>query len=731
MNTKQLSRKLKELENANFSEVIAFLKTNNYYKDRRQSAIFWQSNIPTFYIQEFTKSNIWEDLLFGYFSSDKNINTSFLNLAIKYGKPHSLIKIVKVTLIFNSQPQWETFKAFKLCDNLKLKAFYQELDFIRRNLNYWKEIAKPFEAKLVQFSSEDILIQITSFFQKFKNYSKKTANNRLLITSYEAQLINIIDEFLTIKSKNKIALENNTYDNSEFKIELKNELPPIKPDVFTFPTEIISDKKRTFREIIEFYLSKNENEYQINKFLSGLADFEDIDGLSAELITNNKNALYRKTLEKGIYEENYLDIINEQTELNKITSLKYLLDKKIALKKLTSINYFKFYNLPISIFFKENQHFSMEDSFAVLQCFSNLCMPQGKNSINNVNFYIPTPSDFLKLFNSDYLVRFDKDEFVKNISIYFKIEFNEALTIFNFLITDTDILTKFDIKSRPFIKIKNNIYWLSAFLQNRKWEVALHRKLIKEKLINHQIVSANSEKFIATLFQKAGFNALASFHYNFNNQRGEIDTIAYKDKTLFLIELKNTYLEENMLRNNEYSFLKYDSLAARQLSKAVHFVKNNFNELKETEELGIDCELKDLTIKTIIVSNIFQSDNLLIEDEHYKISLFELAIILRNDLNKILERNYESTLFDMPNLKIPYQMIENISNSNNPDFKKDSSLISEEDKNLWTNKNYCSPNDLLTAIEQNKVFKHLDNQRNYPIEYIELKEFDPKDKHLS
>lgn len=83
-----------------------------------------------------------------------------------------------------------------------------------------------------------------------------------------------------------------------FNCLLENELPPMKPVMYIFPEEEISKQKEDFRELIEFFFAKYDNEYQLNIYLSGFAEFEIIDGMESEIITNTEHIKYRQTLEK-------------------------------------------------------------------------------------------------------------------------------------------------------------------------------------------------------------------------------------------------------------------------------------------------------------------------------------------------------------------------------------------------------------------------------------------------
>jgi len=244
----------------------------------------------------------------------------------------------------------------------------------------------------------------------------------------------------------------------------------------------------------------------------------------------------------------------------------------------------------------------------------------------------------------------------------------------------------------------------------------LHKKLAKEQKQILRNQSNKMEQYTASLFKKAGFNAIASLEYKDDNQTGEIDTIAYKDNTLFICELKTTYLQEDISATNKYEILRFELKASSQLAKAKKYTLNNFKELKKNKELAIDCNENELRIVTIIMSNIYQSDNLIFK-EHLKISLFELMIILQNDLKKMIELNMK--LFFGEDFNLPIDTLQKTHNKYNKDYKHHNNAKTKS-YDLWSNQNSCSAANLITSITENKVWEHLEKNKYYLKNSIEI-----------
>ena len=740
-----MSKNLKLLEEFNFlnevehgeniskERLTIFLK--GLLKNKKLLKDFFCSNIPLNHIDILTKCDVWQVLLSNYFSSDRYCNDCFLKIVLKHGNTNTVIKTIKLKQAFNYPKHWKSFHLLQHSKATIYKSSYKEFEFIKKTEKYWLNLEKQYFNKLVKYNLEDILIQFTSYYQKFKNYSKKTPDNQAIITSREAILIELLD-YLLIKVSNYKTSNNKTtnfYSKNKFSEKLKKELPPIKPDLHTFPEESISKEKKELRGIIEFYFSKYDEKYQLNKYLSGYAEFEYIDELEAEITTNKEHQYYRQSLEKGDYEENYItnSFIGNSSIITEIQSKSDFWDKEIELKVQSSLHHFKFYNVPNIIDYKETK-IELYKVLYVLHTFSSMLFPQGRIFTPSGILKREIKKSFINIFTPKYVVPFTKQELIENIITYFKYPLKEVEIIIDFLLVDLDNskTKKVNIKTHPFIKIGDTIYWMSSFLRDIKWGTTLYRRLWLDKDIDDKIVSANTEKSLSNSFKEAQFNTTFSFKYNIQNQKGEIDVIAFKNNTLFIVELKNTIIVEDMLKTKNYENEKFSQKASSQLYLAEEYIINNFDEFSENTNLNIDISLEKLTIHKLIVSNSFQADNLTFNNDILKVSLFELTVILKNDLYNVLISKIGKTL--LPNMvETPLDWMMNLTNRNSLNSKQTPKEVTKESTELWKNKNECTPNDIIEAILNNKVFKNLEENNHYHIETIELKGFDPDLKYLN
>lgn len=710
----------KLLVTSDYNEVRVYLKQTSFLKNNKDCKFFWQSTLPITWFNQISKEPFLEELLFNYFRKDILPNKAFLRQFFNSNNKTTLIKIIKLSEAFNHVAHWESFSVFK--NDTQLKVFYKELKYIKSYRVYWEEEEKEYNTFIESMALEDILLQMTMCYEYFKQHSGKAIGNRSKKVSYEAILINLLNTFIKIKKvnlKQKGIAVKNKYDVNYFKI---------------IPVEGFQLLKDKFREIVEFHFSKYDNEYQIKKYLAGFAEFECIDNLESVLITNKTHSLYRKTLERGNYDEVYFTnkVTDNITQINEIKALSNLWDKQFKLDVLSSLEYFNFLKIPTQIFLpKENASIDIFKVLYLLKSFSLFFMNQESIKMGYKFLSRQVPEVFRDLFYSDYIVCYEENDFINNCVTYFKHTKEETIDILNFITLDLNknISSNINIKQNPLIKIGKQYFWMSSFMKDRRWEIALHSKLVKDGLFNQNEVSNQSETYLSNIFKEANFNAISGQKYKYNNKSGEIDLLAYKDGVLFLGELKSTYVIEDMIKNSKYEARQFNK-ASEQLDLAKDYVLNNFEDIRNLEGLNIDCPLEDLKIETIIVSSIYQGDHVMVNNKHLKVSLFELLIILKDDLYSMLVSKIGEALFDSK-LEIPVEMMLNMFNRNNSNNKENNKTLSKEECSIWENEKECTSNDIISAIIENKVWKHQDTNKIFPIEEVELTKYNKESKYLS
>lgn len=307
----------------------------------------------------------------------------------------------------------------------------------------------------------------------------------------------------------------------------------------------------------------------------------------------------------------------------------------------------------------------------------------------------------------------------KSIGYFKKDNYNKKYleTIIDFLITDLNNsdLKNIDISLSPFVKIGENIFWLSTLYRDLNWGNFIYRKIVNERLLKHIEQSLNIETYVANQFLNNGFIAISNFEFKINNKEGEIDVVVCSDNKILMFELKLTYVTQDIDRNSYYNFSNFEMKATEQLDKIKEYMENNPQEL--FHKLGI--ENKEYEIEYFILSNIFYFDDIFISSKYLKISLFELMIILNNDLFSMLN---VTTQLRTKDIMIPDYVSQKYHNRNNPFINETDFDVSKEACDLSNGKGRCDIHDILNAIKENKVWQHLDkvyNEKFGPIPLVE------------
>jgi len=184
MNITEIRNKLKLMEGSPNKEVITFIKP-------------------------LIKTAVWSELMLSYFGNKKYCDPNFLAQILILDNFKHIEKAIKLKKAFNHSSHWKSFELLKNSRITKYRQLYKEIKYVKENLIYWKEKAKLYIDSIEKYSYEEIIIHFTSYFQKFKNYSKKTPDNQILITSYESILINLLNNFIKQRKSKLINTKKN------------------------------------------------------------------------------------------------------------------------------------------------------------------------------------------------------------------------------------------------------------------------------------------------------------------------------------------------------------------------------------------------------------------------------------------------------------------------------------------------------------------------------------------
>ncbi|OHX64124.1 nuclease-related domain-containing protein [Flammeovirga pacifica] len=689
------------IERSSFNDFTLFLKAKSPFKNKKISKTFYEFDFPPNYINILSQTDVWDDILYYYFSSGTNANLNFLKAVVDIDFKY-LQGFILLYESYHYSYHWSTFKSFKSSHDINQRQFYKKLQFLKDNKDYWQDSYNFFQDEIIKYSYEDIIIQVISLFQKFKNYSPETINNNSVIISYRIQLIRTLNKFITAKRECDEQLQPK-YTIETFSKILNQELPPIRPEEYFvnncdpkfLPREDVSEIKEQIRAIINFQFGYIENENKINYILTGNADFEVIDGNEADILTNKRFLDHQTNLQKHKYLDWYLEDKVKEEYKDELKALgKDQWAQEYYIKKYSCLEYFNFFNIPF-LFDSDAMESKVDFNKVILllQVFSVNLFPQGRffniigKTVDSI-YKRELETKFKNVFSNtrqiDYVSVFEKNELIDNCVQYFKWSKEDVISIINYLSIDLNSTKKqlFDIQTSPFIKIGENYFWLSALNKDIKWEVALHRRLIRDNKLEHNRQTEYTEAYVAELFESAGFKTQSSHKYSYcidskTKIAGDIDTLAYKDKTLFIVEVKNTYIEENHKREQKYVIKNFKIHAVNQLKKAEKYIRENFDNLNK--ELKIDCSLDELNIQPLIVSNVYIGDENIYYNKYLKLSLFELMIHLKKG---------------------------------------------------EINENLCSPSYIISAIKENEIWGNLKNENN-DIHQFSISEYDQGEDYIS
>ena len=278
----------------------------------------------------------------------------------------------------------------------------------------------------------------------------------------------------------------------------------------------------------------------------------------------------------------------------------------------------------------------------------------------------------------------------------------------------------YDLYESPILKIGNICYTFSTLLGDGNVFHLMNSLLYKKNNKNKQYNSSRTNDInqeikkvaaqVENWFSTIGYQAISELEFKNKDYEGDMDCLALKDDTLFIIELKSTYNRTTLRAAHDYK--KTLHKAGKQLKKIENYIKDYYEEFKTTLNGIIDLpeDYKALKLYPIVVSTTFEHDYKLFNN-YKKISLFELKIILEDSKSALLLARAN----DMEWMQKKYLLNEiNISGqgfqSNDyaeiiKDLVKDSSNHS-----FYQIGQKYAPAQIIEAIEKDKVWDFLDDK---------------------
>lgn len=744
--------------NLDDNELIRFLLKTGCYRlgkekvfgktlETKRPDFFWKSPVPIVKARLLFKSRSAGEFLYGYFGFDLNADTRITE-TVCGANPVLFIKNCKLSQAILKRPFYESLVVLKRSNIPQLSIFYKEVTFLFETNYAWKKDREKYGEKLARFSIDEILINFTSYHEKFKRASKKVTNNRSELVSNEVHLCHTLSEMLKdLKKSAKDSKLTSSLETLQFENLLEQTLPPINsPEGLAhkvyIPKEEITDTKAAIRMCIEFYFAEKLFKNNLDKYCTGMADFETLNEEEATLRTNRKYILYARNDTKNKYIENYY---------GNAASLKNSSKEKIAdiqtWEREQVLNTFRqqYETLGITTNNSKLTQQNLINSVELLSNFSKWIMPQGRTIINNpveetkegtimepMIFRKEVPQEFLLRFKPAYMVRIGQKELIKKLADYFRWDTREVSNIVDFLTYDLNKTYSYPVEfiCQPFLKAEDNYYWMSSLLRDRHWANLIHTRLVKDKLLDSKTQAAQVESRIASWFNEAGFAAIASFKYG--NENGEIDTLAYKDGHLLFVEYKTTYVSENLIREHQYDNDILEIKSAGQLTRAIEFYKNNFDFFQKREDLKINRQFDNIKVHGLIVSNNFEADGTYKNEAFLKISLLELEVILKNRLYYLYNTPIPGFLLNKGvDEYLPLDALQLIINRNNLRLKDSHKMPSDKEVyNLWKGPSLTFER-FYEILKNDEVWYYMDkNWQSNIIEEYHISKYNPEKRLL-
>lgn len=295
---------------------------------------------------------------------------------------------------------------------------------------------------------------------------------------------------------------------------------------------------------------------------------------------------------------------------------------------------------------------------------------------------------------------------------------------------DKDRNTRIDLKSKPFIVIGGNVYWISGILSNRNYSVMLQNNLLEtdtQKAAGGIIdqYSKSAEEELAFRFEINNYNTKLNYKYSYRNG-GEIDVIAFKNNTLFICQVKSTFHRSTVREISEHFTNSKTGIgkAIEQLGKDIDYVQNNWNEVQK--QLDVDIDYNKIKIVPLAVTTTLEDDIgdiVIAGHKGHIVPLIDMRIILSN-WKRYLYMNYmEIALNEKYQNNIPTEIKEVLSGLREDEeitkqladitvhyLKQDKSKLHHS---LWDDGvDHCSPIDLLNAIQKGKVWDFLEGKKS-------------------
>lgn len=161
--------------------------------------------------------------------------------------------------------------------------------------------------------------------------------------------------------------------------------------------------------------------------------------------------------------------------------------------------------------------------------------------------------------------------------------------------------------------LKKNFLYFVYEKNMEKSQFYYNQKELENYLIEHHISlnlspveqAHHIEKSLCKDLENNGYQTISNLKYNYQNIKGEIDVLAYKDEILFIYEIKTTKFSQDIKHNALFYYRQIDIKADEQLRRACNFLKTNegYQILKQYFHITTSHTILQKHFYSIIITN--------------------------------------------------------------------------------------------------------------------------------
>ncbi len=706
----------------NEGKVIKIIEQEKIYQGEN-SIYFWKSNLL-----ENNFFSFFEDYHQGYYFlkeyfKQKQSSISLIENLIKK-KEELLLEVIKNLKIQTASEHFKLIfaEAVKL-NSKKIIKTLNEMAFLEKAKNDLEsEIFQKQDVFLKKFSIQQLVMTLGIYFENERLQNRK---ENLVTLDWSPSISDLISKII---NRYKEMNQDKIINNEDLSIDEMNKIYlecilNLQKDTSKI-NDLISDFEtlESFEQAMDFYYYYDwEIDFSLNP-----PELKPVESEKHKLWIKNGF----KYKHKHIYNIQFAQTLPQSEQIYehfKNSPDDFEMNQRLCQFKLS----YYLSKLPEEILFKEETSFSSEEYFFCMEFLAMYSRIRYLKPVHQNTYYNSKSRDYEELLyliqensNSQCVIFRKIEDQVKNI---FRIESKPVSLTKDkiksiYKIGSSDLIGNFKInlEEKPLMKLGGYYIFFAFPISNRDYSVCLTEIIEKEILSSNSKIKFDTKKwtgkyeeYISELFRTFNYNSKFGLKYGINDN--EIDIIAYKDKTFFIIELKMTHtrIENHSVLDHRRSALLKGGV---QLEKAVSYLETEAGKKEIADKISINE--KDIErIYPILITNSFEDDYYLISDKFRKITLFELERILINDKffmfkleESILENDSEAyqqhidfTKSQIVDLSLNQKLKEKLNSKKEFDNPRKKFSLRKDNEEP-------SPDYIIDCVENDKVWSELKNE---------------------